>query len=369
MEQHAFPQEFVAAPAFYRARTDACSATRRVLLHLSKESLILVMSGAAGLLVYLTGGLPNAFAHFFYAPVLLAAYWFGATGAVATGVLCGLMAGPLMPPDALSATQQSTQEWLTRMAFLASIGGIAGILMTQRDKQRDKSEAAHLELYEAYGSTLKMFASLVAHRDEQTSHHCERVAHNAVVMGEALGMGEKDLRELHWAGILHDLGKISTPASILLKPGKLTEVEHAEIRKHAEVGASMLCSISERFETIAQGVRSHHERWDGTGYPDRLSRESIPVSGRIIHIVDVFEAITSKRPYRDPMHSAEALEVIRRGAGTDFDPELAAAFVELYTQGRIIVQGDQLATIEYEYPLPGFEVPADTVRRAPRLVN
>lgn len=340
-----------------------------MLLDLSKGLLILTVSGAAGMLVYLTGGLPNAFAHFFYVPVLLAAYWFGASGAVATGVVCGLLAGPLMPPDALSATQQSTEAWLTRMAFLVSIGAIASLLMRQRDEQQDRSDAAHLELYEAYGSTLKMFASLVAQRDEQTAHHCERVAHNSVILGKAIGMSKRDLRELHWAGILHDLGKISTPAHILLKPGKLTEVEYAEIRKHAEVGAQLLCSISKRFEAIAEGVRSHHERWDGTGYPNCISGDDIPLSGRIIHIVDVFEAITSKRPYRDPMHAAEALEVVRRGAGTDFDPELATTFVELYSQGRIIIQGDPLAHVERDYPLPGFAFPTITARRAPRLVN
>lgn len=340
--------------------------TRRSVLavpvpHILKVLILAALVAGTGLLIYFTGGLPNAYAHFFYLPVLLAAYWYGAAAAALTGVVAGLVAGPLMLPDPLSATQQSTQSWLTRLGFLAGVGAAAGYLMTNRNFHRTEHDSASRELSLAYRRTLQSFTSLVALRDEQTGDHCERVAHNAVRLGTAIGLDADKMVDLYWAGILHDLGKISTPAQILLKPGALTSAEFAEVKKHVEVGAETLRGISPRFENIAAAVRSHHERWDGLGYPDGKAGADIPILGRILHVIDVFEAVTSHRPYRDPMPTDKAIELIHAGAGTDFDPELVAAFEDLYARGQILLESDAVPhTSLEEYPLPGH--PQDATR-------
>lgn len=324
-------------------------------VHIAKVALLGVMIAGSGVLIYLTGGLPNAYAHFFYLPIILAAYWYGAAAAALAGVVAGLVAGPLMPPEPFAATQQSLEAWLTRLGFFTGVGASAGLLMSSRNFHKSEHDSTAKELSHAYRRTLQTFASLVAQRDEQTGFHCERVAHNAVRLGTSIGLDADEMVDLYWAGILHDLGKISTPAKILLKPGSLTSTEFAAVKKHVEVGAETLRGISPRFENIAAAVRSHHERWDGLGYPDQLEGNDIPILGRILHIIDVFEAVTSHRPYREPMTTYEAVALIRAGAGTDFDPKLVEAFEALYNRGRILIESDTIpGTGLDEYPLPGY---------------
>lgn len=314
--------------------------------------MLLIMVG--GTLVYSTGGLPNAYAHFFYAPILLASYYFALSGALVTAILCGVLVGPASGLDILPGPPQTTTSWLTRLGFFAGVGIFVNLLIASVLRNIDRAEASLREVYEAGGRTLVSFASLVALRDEQTAGHCERVAHNARVMGESLAMDARQLSELHWAGILHDLGKVATPIHILLKPGHLTDAEYTEVKKHAEIGGDMLANISPRFVNLAKAVRAHHERWDGTGYPRRAVGADIPLPGRILAIVDAFEAITSERPYRSPMPIEDALDVIRDGAGTHFDPELVDLFLDLYARDHIVVEADGATLISYEYPLPGW---------------
>src|SRR5690606_13984378 len=128
--------------------------------------------------------------------------------------------------------------------------------------------------------------------------HCERVAQNAVSVGRVLGLPTNDLKALYWAGLLHDLGKIGVPEDILRKPGRLTGDEYTVMKRHARLGYEILMTVSSAFEELAEGVYTHHERFDGAGYPRGLKGEDIPIFGRILAVVDVFEAVTSERPYR-----------------------------------------------------------------------
>src|SRR5690606_8799363 len=132
-------------------------------------------------------------------------------------------------------------------------------------------------LSQTYSRNLRLFAGMVAQRDEGTSGHCERVAENAVAIGRRLGLAEDDLNQLYWSGLLHDLGKIGVPEAILRKPGPLTEEEFAVMRHHARLGRDILVSVSDAFGQIGAGVYSHHEKWDGTGYPRRLVGSEIPL--------------------------------------------------------------------------------------------
>ena len=135
--------------------------------------------------------------------------------------------------------------------------------------------------------------------------------------------------------MLHDLGKIAIPEYVLLKDGPLTDAEYTEVKRHPDFGAELLASVSREFSQIAEVVRAHHERWDGLGYPYHLKGETIPLMSRIISVVDVFEALTSRRPYRQPMYPAEALSHLHANAGKQFDPNLVTIFDICFSRGDI----------------------------------
>lgn len=197
-------------------------------------------------------------------------------------------------------------------------------------------------------------------RDEETGEHVARVACSSRLLAQALGTDSQFVDELFLAAPLHDIGKIGMPDAILLKPGKLTPEERRIMETHCEIGERILREphLSEvglglvtafqdlprlPFDTTMQHARevaiSHHERWDGTGYPYRLSREQIPLSARIVSVADVFDALTSHRPYKPAFTVEEAVRVIASGRGTHFDPAIVDAFLEIRSE-IIGIRGD-----------------------------
>jgi len=172
-------------------------------------------------------------------------------------------------------------------------------------------------------------------KDQYTKGHSTRVFRLSELIGERLGMTERDTRHLRWAAILHDVGKIAIDNKILNKPGKLTNEEYDIIKTHPVEGAHMLDPISQLHHVIP-GVRHHHERYDGDGYPDQLVGEQIPLFARIIAVADTFDAIASARPYRKDGNPERALKVIKDGAGTQFDPNISQTFLELEADGILV---------------------------------
>lgn len=160
----------------------------------------------------------------------------------------------------------------------------------------------------AQGSALQMVARMLACYDVDTSRHCMRVAGNVQEVGRALGLPAHQLPSLYWTGMLHDIGKVGVPKRLLHKPGKLTQAEYEIVKQHSVRGAELMMELAPDFASIASGIRSHHERWDGHGYPDGISGRRTPLFGRIVAVVDAFEAMTSSRPYRPalPVHVALA---------------------------------------------------------------
>jgi putative two-component system response regulator len=153
-------------------------------------------------------------------------------------------------------------------------------------------------------------------------------------VAKELGLTHRDVETIAWAGTLHDIGKLQVRYEILMKPGPLDDAESAEIRRHPEMGADMLLSVSTALEPIASGVRSHHEHWDGTGYPYGLRGTDIPLAGRIVAVLDVFDSLMSPRPYRFRPWSEDAVvQYLGTVAGTHLDPEVVAVFLELHRQG------------------------------------
>src|SRR5690606_784493 len=269
----------------------------------------------------------------------------GLPGGILAGIAAGLAVGPWMPLDVASGTPQTTVGWVYRTFFFALVGGLTGGLRTLLRSRLDAVDSLARSLHHVHAHTLEAFARSVALRDEGTGGHCERVALNAYTMGEALGLDPHELRDLYWAGLLHDLGKVAIPETILLKPGPLTADEFAIVKQHAAVGAELLASVAPEYRRIALGVRHHHERWDGHGYPDGLAGLAIPLYARILAIVDVFEALTSDRPYRPAWEVSRAIAHMKEEAGRHFDPDLLPVFETLFRQGKIYTMRDQASTV------------------------
>ena len=184
----------------------------------------------------------------------------------------------------------------------------------------------HQLLNEAYAQTVAVLASALESRDFGTSRHSRRVTSYATRLTLEVAPGLLDDPSLEWGFMLHDVGKIGIPDGILLKPGRLTGSERRKMQEHAELGERLLAHVPLLNQEGARVIRSHHERWDGNGYPDRLSEESIPLGARIFAVVDSLDAMTDQRPYRTPVSWEAAAEEIRRCRGTQFDPDVVDGF-------------------------------------------
>lgn len=184
----------------------------------------------------------------------------------------------------------------------------------------------HQLLSEAYAQTVAVLASALESRDFGTSQHSRRVTSYATRLTLEVAPGLLDDPSLEWGFMLHDVGKIGIPDGILLKPGRLTGPERRKMQEHAELGDRLLAHVPLLNQEGARVIRSHHERWDGNGYPDRLSEENIPLAARIFAVVDSLDAMTDKRPYRACVSWDVAAEEVRRCRGSHFDPDVVDGF-------------------------------------------
>ncbi|MDD5659778.1 MAG: diguanylate cyclase, partial [Actinomycetota bacterium] len=165
-------------------------------------------------------------------------------------------------------------------------------------------------------------------RSHETENHAKRLAHMSKLIGEKINLSQRNLDDLQLLAMLHDIGKVGIDDKILNKPGKLTDEEWVIMKKHSEFGYRIATS-SQEFAHIAKYILSHHEHWDGTGYPSGLIKEEIPLLSRIIAVVDAYDAMTKKRVYRKALTKKAAIEEITKNAGTQFDPEIVKVFIEI----------------------------------------
>ena len=182
---------------------------------------------------------------------------------------------------------------------------------------------------------LAAYATAMEVCDPALGAHAARVAANAEVVAVRLGWEGEQLESLRLGAALHDVGKVNVRAEVLAKPGRLDEGELAEIRAHPVEGVWLIAGVPS-LQAALPYVLFHHERWDGLGYPTRRSGASIPLEGRILAVADAFDAMTSGRPYRPSLVPAAAADEIRQCAGTQFDPEVAAAFLDALDAGEIV---------------------------------
>ncbi|MEX2501595.1 MAG: HD domain-containing phosphohydrolase [Trueperaceae bacterium] len=230
---------------------------------------------------------------------------------------------------------------LDRTALLRHADGTFRTVLWSADLMRLEGRTRMLvatvdltERTEAYEQTLMGWARALDLRDHETAGHAMRVTDLTVTLGRRLGLPAHDLQTLKWGALLHDIGKIGIRDEILNKPGPLTDEEWAEMKRHPEIGRSMLEPI-----TFLEGALEipiwHHERWDGGGYPHGLAGEAIPPAARIFAVADVWDALTNDRPYRTAWSRERTVAHLRDGAGTHFDPEVVRAFLEMVSSGEV----------------------------------
>lgn len=189
-----------------------------------------------------------------------------------------------------------------------------------------KLHASRADRARTFQGTLASLVHTIEAKDPYVSNHSANVAKISCELARVMGLSEKFVNEISYGALVHDIGKIGVPDEIMHKPGKLTEEEFDIIKKHTVIGDRIVSPL-DGSEILQSPVRHHHEYWDGSGYPDGLSGEKIPLVARIVQIADVFEALTSDRSYRSKMPVAEAVEILKSEAGTKLDPELVSEFV------------------------------------------
>lgn len=184
------------------------------------------------------------------------------------------------------------------------------------------------KLEKAYLETIQTLRFTVEAKDTYTRGHSDRVSEYSVLLGKYLGLSEDDIHLLRVGGLFHDIGKIGVPDSILLKTSRLTDDEYSEIKNHPKIGAQILSNAT-LFEKAIPIVKHHHERYDGFGYPEKLAGENIPYLARIAAVADSFDAMTSKRTYRDSLPIDIVINEIEKNKGTQFDPNIATVFLDI----------------------------------------
>lgn len=196
---------------------------------------------------------------------------------------------------------------------------------------------AYSDLEKAYLDMVETLRFTVEAKDPYTRGHSDRVSAYSVLIGQHLGLSDSDINTLKIGGLFHDIGKIGIPDSILLKDSKLTDDEYSEIKNHPSIGAHILCN-AKVFQDIIPIVKHHHERYDGKGYPSQLAGEDIPYFARIAAVADTFDAMTSKRTYRDALPLEVVKAEIERCAGTQFDPKIAKVFLDILNKNYEEIQ-------------------------------
>ncbi|MEW6241914.1 MAG: HD domain-containing phosphohydrolase, partial [Chloroflexota bacterium] len=223
---------------------------------------------------------------------------------------------------------QPEAEW---MHYLETLGGQAAIAI-ENAQMFEGLQQSNLELVTAYDATIAGWSHAMDLRDKETEGHTQRVTELTVQLAERMGLGARQVVHIRRGALLHDIGKLGVPDSILLKAGKLTDEEWAIMRRHPALAYEMLSPIA-YLKPALDIPYCHHEKWDGTGYPRGLKGEEIPLAARIFAVVDVWDAVTSDRPYRAAWSKEKAFDYIRAESGKHFDPEVVEAFLGKFEQG------------------------------------
>ena len=299
--------------------------------------------GAAYALTLAGGGTSSGLTHLFYLPVFVAAFVYGWSGGSIAGLAAGSVCAFLVPADE-HGTAQDTRMWLVRLVAFLLAGLVVGVFASSLRARLRQLQQVNVQVVSAFANAID-----VVHRN--TGEHSGTVSIHAAVIADELGLDRQSIERIRWVALLHDVGKLAVPREVLDKPGRLTPSEWATVQAHVPASIDILAGL-EAFQPYLEGIRHHHERFDGSGYPDGLAGDEIPLDARIVAVADAFDAMTSERPYRPTRSAPDALAELRHASNTHFDPAIVEAFARTLTRK--------------ERPQPAPTIPArQTFRQAP----
>jgi len=243
--------------------------------------------------------------------------------------------------------------------YLLAIAPVVWLLHLFSHDRRERYSKT-LELHRAYRGTVMLLSDVIESEDTYTAQHSRSVVDLVNEVADELGVPDDDRQELEFAAMLHDVGKIAIPKEILNKPAALTHTEFEVMKTHTIEGQFMLDRVGGLLGRVGEIVRSCHERWDGTGYPDGLKGEEIPYAARIVFCCDAYNAMTSDRVYREAMLPEEAIAELELNSGTQFDPKMVAAVTKVVSEHRVVVSTSEgVRAVLAAAPLPR-EISAST---------
>lgn len=284
---------------------------------------IAAATGAAYALTLGGGGASSGLTHLFYVPIFIAAFVYGWSGGALAALAAGSVCAVLLPANE-PGTVQDTRMWLVRLIAFLLAGLSVGVLASSFRARLRQLHQVNVQLVSAFVNAIDVF-----HRN--TAEHSNTVSIHAAVIADELGLNRESIERIRWVALLHDVGKLAVPREVLDKAGPLTPSEWAKVQAHVPASVEILAGI-EAFRPYLEGIRHHHERFDGSGYPDGLVGEQIPLDARILTVADAFDAMTSQRTYRPTRSAADALAELRRASNTHFDPAIVEAFARTLTR-------------------------------------
>ena len=308
----------------------------RQLQEANKELwLFLMMFSIAAGLNYLVAS-DRMMLGFYVLPSVYAAYFYGRRHATLTALASVLVVILIVYSNPRLFAEQGpvrliAEKWWDIMIW----GGTLMVIAYAMGTLYEKKEARLRELRETYHGVLLILQQLIAH-DKYTQHHSIRVAAYATEIAEYMGFDKERQDDVYDAALLHDLGKMETSRELLHKAARFTESEYEEMKKHVEKGAQVIEPVRGSLRRIIPIILAHHDRFDGSGYHSTQG-EQIPIEARIIAVADVYDAMTTDRPYAKAMSLLDAKETITKGSGTNFDPQVVKAFVEAFQNGELEV--------------------------------
>ncbi len=234
--------------------------------------------------------------------------------------------GIVTPYDGLLSSR--SQEFWTIIAAMLITGALVFIIMSMIEQNVKKILDSENRLKQVYESTLKGWAKALELRDHETEGHSQRVTQMTLALAKKVGVSGDDLKSVRWGALLHDIGKMSVPDAVLLKPGRLSNEEFEFIKKHPLTAKILLDDIP-YLRNALEIPYLHHEKWDGSGYPHGLKGEDIPLAARIFAVIDVWDALISERPYKRPWTEEESIRYIKAQSGKHFDPTIVSAFLDI----------------------------------------
>ena len=302
----------------------------RDFVRVDKELVIILLLVSITAIIFFFVSNQRGFLNFFYLPALLGAYFYGkryATLAALLSVILICVVAYVNPATFIYTRDDELSRWLdlgTWGSFLMITGYFMGHLY-------EKKEEASVEIKRTYQGIIEMLSLIIDSVDQHTQSHSYRVSIISQMLAKNLGLSEVDIENIRLAALLHDLGKIGSSVDILHKVGRLSEEERIHIKLHPSHGADVLKPVGGRLLELLPLILHHHEKYDGTGYHSMVG-EDIPMGARIIAVADVYDALTTDRPYRKALTPLQARTEIVTNSGVHFDPSVVEAFKAVFPQ-------------------------------------